>query len=281
LNGHQIPTTLAASTEDVMIILNIDWQASSIFESESGAWKRILMNLFGNALKYTQAGFVQVSLKCDTSAADPEFPSKKLVILQIDDSGKGMSQDYLKYQLFTPFAQEDSMVEGIGLGLSIVRQLATDLGGKIDIQSEVGYGTTVKVSVSLETTPQISDSAFLGSSTFISEVRRRSEGLTICFVAFEYYPDIRENPTGILSTHARRMLALKSSITKMAWEWFGMIVSASSSLTSAKGNILIGLHSNTELSEGHMQKEALIIFEDVMGGGRPQDARGVFYLSQP
>jgi signal transduction histidine kinase len=53
----------------------------------------------------------------------------------------------VKHRLYTPFAQENPMSVGTGLGLSIVRQLVNDLDGKIDIDSEVDYGTLVKVSV--------------------------------------------------------------------------------------------------------------------------------------
>jgi hypothetical protein len=279
-NGQE-PATFTASNDDVIIILSIDCQPSWAFESQGGTWKRILMNLFGNALKYTRSGFVHVSLKCKAIATSSSSPAQHLVTLQIDDSGKGMSKDYLKYQLFTPFAQEDQMSVGTGLGLSIVRLLVTDLGGKIDVQSEVGYGTTVKVSVPLVSPPQLSDSASAENSTLIPDIRRRCKGLTLCLVGFEYYPDIGENPTGILSVHARRMLTLKSSITTIAADWFGMETSAASSLASATGDILIGLRSKLDLPDGHVQKQALIFFEDTVGGSRSLDAKGVIYLSQP
>lgn len=269
------------SNEDVMVILTVDWQNSWILEAQKGSWKRILMNLFGNALKYTHSGFVHVSLGMKTRPATFALPAQRAVTLQIEDSGKGMSNDYLKYKLFTPFAQEDQMSVGTGLGLSIVRQLVTDLGGKIDIQSEVGYGTTVKVTVPLNSPPQLSDSMSLESSSVMSDVGRRCKGLTLCLIGFKYYPDIGENPTGILSTHARRMLALKSSFTMIAADWFGMKITMAFSLASAQGDILVGLRSKIDLSEGHTQEQALIIFEDTVVGSRWRDAKGVYYLSQP
>ena len=173
------------------------------------------------------------------------------------------------------------MSVGTGLGLSIVRQLVTDLGGKIDIQSEVGCGTTVKVTVPLNSPPQLSDPMSLESSSVMSDVRRRCKGLTLCLIGFEYYPDIGENPTGILSTHARRMLALKSSFTMIVTDWFGMKITMAFSLASAQGDILVGLRSKIDLSEGHTQEQALIIFEDTIVGSRWRDAKGVYRLSQP
>jgi hypothetical protein len=279
LNIHD-PTTFTASNEDVMIVLSIDWNDSWNFGWQTGSWKRILMNLFGNALKYTHSGFIQVSLKSEVAPSNSFFPAERVVSLQIDDSGKGISKDYLKYRLFTPFAQEDHMSVGTGLGLSIVRQLVTDLGGKIDVQSELASGTSVKVSVPLESTPQLSDSA-LESNALVSDIRKRCKGLTLSLVGFEYYPDIGETPTGILSTKARRMLALKSSFITIAADWFGMEVSTASSLASAKGDILLGLRSKIALTEGHVQKQALIIFEDDIGDSLASEVKGVYYLSQP
>ena len=288
--GHSYRKETFGSLEDrnepknlnpVVVVLSVDWQPSWILESQKGGWKRILMNLFGNALKYTVSGFVHVSLSAKPVPATAVSSAQRIITLQIDDSGKGMSKDYLKYKLFTPFAQEDQLSVGTGLGLSIVRQLVTDLGGKINIQSEVGYGTTVKVSVPLDSPPQLSDSSSLESSSLMSAIRGRCEGLTLCLTGFEYYPDIRETPTGILSTHARCMLALKSSLAMIAEDWFGMKVKTASSLASAQGDILLGLQSKLDLPEGHVQEQALIVFEDAVGGSKSRETKGAYYLSQP
>ncbi|KAG0648199.1 Autoinducer 2 sensor kinase phosphatase [Hyphodiscus hymeniophilus] len=217
------------------------------------------------------------------SYTSSKSPAQRIVTLQIDDSGKGMSKDYLKYQLFTPFAQEDQMAMGTGLGLSIVRQLVTDLRGTIDVQSDIGFGTTVEVTVPIELTPpEFPEPAALDDSKLVLETGRQCRGLTLCLVGFEYHgPDLGEDPTGILNASARRMLALKASLETMASTWFGMEVAAASSLSSAKGDILVGLHSKIELAEGHVQEQALVIFEDNTERDCLRGAQGVFYLSQP
>lgn len=61
--------------------------------------------------------------------------------LSVTDSGCGMSQEFLKNQLFSPFSQEDHLSEGVGLYLSIVHQLVVLLDGSIDLRSEPGIGT--------------------------------------------------------------------------------------------------------------------------------------------
>jgi len=264
---------------NVMVIVDIERQLNWLLNSQIGAWKRILTNLFGNALKYTEAGFIQVIL----SALPMESrPNSLLVTLEIQDSGIGMTQDYVKHRLYTPFAQENPMSAGTGLGLSIVRQLVNDLDGKIDIDSEVGYGTSVKISVptSLSSSDR-PDEQSVGSSATIRDIRIWCIGLKICLVGFDYYPEIEEAPTGILSVHARRMLAIRSSMSTLAAEWFGMEVVAAASLEDANGDFLLGIQSQLNLNAKITKIEPLIVFEDNYSGFRAENGDGVFHLSQP
>ncbi|KAL2194709.1 hypothetical protein P885DRAFT_42249 [Corynascus similis CBS 632.67] len=113
-----------------------------------GAWKRIVMNVFANAIKYTDAGRVEIELKV-VKRTDRAGKECDYVSFTVEDTGAGMSSDFIKYRLFTPFSQEDSHAPGMGLGLSIVRQLVTDLGGTINVKSSLGVGTLVEVLVPL------------------------------------------------------------------------------------------------------------------------------------
>jgi signal transduction histidine kinase len=80
------------------------------------------MNLFGNAQKYTDKGYIIVRLNVQDLPSDekPRHGSREYLSLQIRDSGKGMSSEYMERKLYHPFAQEDSFAPGVGLGLSIV-----------------------------------------------------------------------------------------------------------------------------------------------------------------
>jgi signal transduction histidine kinase/CheY-like chemotaxis protein len=138
------------SQHPVSVILDIAGGSDWVFKSEAGAWRRIVMNLFGNALKYTDTGAIRVSLRAGRLQSHSTGPQITMVELRVTDTGRGISQDYLKNRLYTPFAQEDSLSVGTGLGLSIVRQIVTALGGSMDIQSEYGEGTTVTVLIPLE-----------------------------------------------------------------------------------------------------------------------------------
>jgi signal transduction histidine kinase len=280
--AHQqnaVRLTPPSMNPNVMVIVDIERQLTWLFDSQVGAWKRILTNLFGNALKYTEAGFVRVSLSANPI---PLRPNSFVVTLEIQDSGIGLSKDYVQHRLYTPFAQENPMSAGTGLGLSIVRQLVNDLEGSIDIESEVGYGTWVKVSVasSISSSDQ-PDEQSIGSSAKIRDIRVWCVGLKICLVGFDYYPEIEEAPTGILSAIARRMLAIRSSMTTLLAEWFGMEVVTAPSLDKAKGDILIGIQSQINVVPQQTRAEPLIVFEDCYSGFRGGNDGGVFHLSQP
>lgn len=139
-NGHQ----------PVSVVLDIAAASDWVFKSEAGAWRRIVMNLFGNALKYTDAGAIRVSLRAGLAQTRSDGCHLTTVELCVTDTGRGISPDYLKNRLYTPFAQEDSLSVGTGLGLSIVRQIVTALGGSMDIRSEYGKGTNVTVLIPVE-----------------------------------------------------------------------------------------------------------------------------------
>lgn len=73
-----------------------------------GAMKRVLLNLLGNALKFTQHGHVKLSL-CElprSRSRSAEDENNTTILLDIEDTGIGMSEDFLRNKLFTPFVQE-------------------------------------------------------------------------------------------------------------------------------------------------------------------------------
>ena len=110
--------------------------------------RRILLNLVSNALKYNRpSGRVDVTaeeLACDGKRADFRFT--------VQDTGIGMSREFVQKHLFQPFSQENDNVrteyQGTGLGMSIVDKLVKALGGSIQVESEQGVGTTFTVFLS-------------------------------------------------------------------------------------------------------------------------------------
>lgn len=108
--------------------------------------KQVLLNLIGNAIKFTEAGSVVLRL----SAREWSEEHTPLMKFEIVDSGIGMSAQQ-QQRLFTPFSQVDNSMTrkfgGSGLGLAISRQLTHLMGGDITVRSEEGEGTTFTVTV--------------------------------------------------------------------------------------------------------------------------------------
>jgi PAS domain S-box-containing protein len=109
--------------------------------------RQVLINLIGNAIKFTQKGVVALRYGLDDSAAGNGEP---LLRCEVIDTGIGMSAEQLR-RIFDPFTQGDESTTrrfgGTGLGLTISRRLCEMLGGRIDVQSEPGHGSTFKATV--------------------------------------------------------------------------------------------------------------------------------------
>ncbi len=113
-----------------------------MIQSDAKRLKQILINLVGNAIKFTHRGSVEVHTKFDD----------RLRRLQIEviDTGIGISASHLK-QIFRPFSQGDASVSrkfgGTGLGLTISQRLAELLGGSLAVESVEGLGSTFTLTI--------------------------------------------------------------------------------------------------------------------------------------
>ncbi|EFI27931.1 atypical/HisK protein kinase [Coprinopsis cinerea okayama7 len=139
--GHQ------PSQPHVETVIDIGYRREGwLLKYEKGGIRRVLMNLFGNSLKFTTDGYVHVRLRLLPRLPD-DPPNKVRLELAIEDTGKGISQNFLKNQLFHPFSQENPLQTGTGLGLAIVNSIVSseNVGGKVDVRSEEGQGTEIKV----------------------------------------------------------------------------------------------------------------------------------------
>ena len=108
--------------------------------------RQILLNLIGNAVKFTERGSIRVQVSVDRSALGQR------IIVAVCDSGIGIAEDQLD-PIFNQFAQADSSIAsrfgGTGLGLTISVQLAHAMGGALCVESEVGIGTTFTLTLPL------------------------------------------------------------------------------------------------------------------------------------
>ena len=122
----------------------------SNFVGDPLRFRQILINLIGNANKFTKSGVISVG------AAAEENRLK----LNISDNGIGMNENQLE-RIFEPFEQADSSVTrkygGTGLGLTITKQLVEKMNGTITVQSKPGEGTSFEIILALEKTSESID----------------------------------------------------------------------------------------------------------------------------
>ncbi len=120
--------------------LEFDQQIPQILRGDITRYKQILYNLLGNANKFTSNG--QITIKISQTQ---RIDNKVSLLTQITDNGIGMTEDELK-DIFKPFSQSNQTITrkygGSGLGLTISKQLAELLGGKLMVESQKGIGST-------------------------------------------------------------------------------------------------------------------------------------------
>ncbi|OOF93590.1 hypothetical protein ASPCADRAFT_209529 [Aspergillus carbonarius ITEM 5010] len=234
LTGRPVHPPPARSDGELTVVVRVQERNTWRVQSVAGAWRRIVMNLLGNSLKWTKSGFVEVSL---SKARRESNPHSVLAHLSVTDTGSGIAPDYLRHKLFSPFTQEDSLSEGLGLGFSIVRQLVASLDGHIDVRSEVGVGTQVDIYIPVH--PQ-SDSASHASRRSSPEaLASPALPMAACLVGFDGYPNPREIPTGILPAEAKRKLAIRSSLTSVLVHQPGWTLALAESLDHARGDVAV------------------------------------------
>lgn len=127
-------------SEDKGLTLNFTNLAGSTFiTADRYTVNQIFQNLIGNAIKYTQKGFIDIILR--------EQPNKKLKV-EVRDTGIGMSKECLQ-NIFTPFSQENTghkrEYEGNGLGLALVKKYVEINHAEIHVESEKGKGSVFSI----------------------------------------------------------------------------------------------------------------------------------------
>ena len=113
---------------------------------DKGKVKEIINNLFTNAIKYTDKGSIDLTIKCIN---DLNKNVTKLIIT-CQDTGKGIKPEMIE-RLFTKFdrldIEKNTTTEGTGLGLAITKALVEMMGGKINVQSQFGHGSIFMVTL--------------------------------------------------------------------------------------------------------------------------------------
>ncbi len=269
--------------ESVRVILDIQISPSWIFAIEAAALRRVVMNLFGNALKYTTAGHIKVTMT-QRKVSKRKNPKLSEIKIAFADTGKGIGAEYLSNHLFKPFSQEDPLSQGTGLGLSITHQIVASLNGKIEVQSTVGQGTIM--SVFLRLTPPEEDPP--SKSTFRVQTGR-TRGLRVSFLG--YHED-----AGMISGEVPKAdidwQLPRASVEALCRDWLHMEVLTASE-TSARPDVYIATQSGAQelvamnMTGTVVQPVVVIcpsaaIAHDLTKSAKTLNRFGVFeYISQP
>jgi two-component system, sensor histidine kinase and response regulator len=137
-----------AQKKGLELVYEVDPQIPPVLIGDPGRLRRILFNLVGNAIKFTERGEILV-----TVSGEPQDTSFARLHFMIKDTGIGIAPEQ-RQQIFDPFSQCDSSLTrkhgGAGLGLAIVRRLLGLMGGNIWFESELGAGSTFHFIVDLD-----------------------------------------------------------------------------------------------------------------------------------
>jgi signal transduction histidine kinase/ligand-binding sensor domain-containing protein/CheY-like chemotaxis protein len=134
-----------ASHSELDLIYEIDYNVPSQIRGDSLRLRQILINLIGNAVKFTQHGEIFIKVKLLQNQGN-----NLELLFEVRDTGIGIPHDKLQ-RLFKAFSQVDSSTTrkygGTGLGLAIAEKLIALMGGAVAVESTVGVGTTFKFTI--------------------------------------------------------------------------------------------------------------------------------------
>ncbi|MFL5815130.1 MAG: ATP-binding protein, partial [Bdellovibrionia bacterium] len=144
----------AAKDKNLIIMTKIDPSLQGHFAGDPGRIGQIILNLVGNAIKFTSAGFISIHV----TPVESTDPLAQYVKFEVRDTGIGIPGDALQ-KLFQPFTQADGSTArrfgGTGLGLSISKRLAELMGGQIGAESEPGKGSAFWFTVRLSAAEKV------------------------------------------------------------------------------------------------------------------------------
>lgn len=154
MNGH-------ATTKGLDLKTEIDTSVPQYIVGDSTRLRQILLNLVGNAVKFTQKGSVTIKISATHNEQEGIKNRSHQIYIAVIDTGIGISAESQK-NIFNPFAQADKTIArkfgGSGLGLAISKRLVEAMGSQINIKSREGQGTTFFFSLSAkEGDPAIAD----------------------------------------------------------------------------------------------------------------------------
>jgi HPt (histidine-containing phosphotransfer) domain-containing protein len=133
-----------AQQKQLELVCDVSANVPDVLVGDPGRLRQLLINLVGNAIKFTQAGKIVVHVSVES-----EKDSAAQLLFSVRDTGVGISPEKLR-TIFQPFEQADGTITrrygGTGLGLAIAPQLAELMGGELSVESKPGAGSTFSFS---------------------------------------------------------------------------------------------------------------------------------------
>ncbi|HXE54898.1 MAG TPA: ATP-binding protein, partial [Tepidisphaeraceae bacterium] len=133
-----------ASDKGLAFVLDVTSPIPKQIQTDALRLRQVLLNLVGNAIKFTQAGEVRLAVHCTKDE------KTAAIVFDVRDTGIGISPEQMS-RLFQPFCQADESTTrqfgGTGLGLTISKRLAVLLGGDVTAQSTTGVGSTFTATI--------------------------------------------------------------------------------------------------------------------------------------
>jgi PAS domain S-box-containing protein len=162
LDTEQVPCSLVQAVEETVSLMRVravdkrlsldvgyEFPLPETILSDPARIRQVLVNLVGNAVKFTSEGHVEIHARC---AADLQ-EGRATIAFDVKDTGIGMTPEQIG-RLFQPFTQADSSTTrqygGTGLGLAICKRLATAMGGDVHVASRPGEGSTFTFTLQAE-----------------------------------------------------------------------------------------------------------------------------------
>ncbi len=142
--------------KELTLVLEISKDVPQWIATDDKKLRQVIVNLLGNAIKFTTKGIITLRVLLGNDSTDIEY-SKSFVALrfEVEDSGSGIPNNHLEH-IFKPFQQGDvgKQAGGTGLGLAISNRFVKLMGGKLNVISEVGHGSTFYFSIPVESFAQ-------------------------------------------------------------------------------------------------------------------------------
>jgi len=186
---ERVISVMSVTAQEKGILLNVHYEAGlfKTFIGDAGRIRQILLNLVGNAVKFTDVGSVSVSL-----ANGGKGNGKRHISISVTDTGIGIAPDKLD-QVFDKFIQADSSITrrygGTGLGLAISKSLAEHMGGSITVTSTLGVASTFVLHLALPVQASKSSAAPHEENTIYLDKGANTRSLPILLIE-DYEPNI-------------------------------------------------------------------------------------------